>query len=96
MPGGLFVGMQGADIGLRKDFLGGLLNTSLALTDVFDTQRFEVFIDNKTFQQHALRKRETRILTLSATLRFGNMKADTKRNRREERTDQMPEGGGGF
>jgi iron complex outermembrane recepter protein len=94
MPGGKFVGMQGADIGLRKDFLGGLLNTSLALTDVFDTQRFEVFIENPNFQQHALRKRETRILTLSATLRFGNMKPDAKRSRREERTE-MPDGGGG-
>jgi iron complex outermembrane recepter protein len=96
MPGGKFIGMQGADIGIRKDFLGGLLNTSLSLSDVFDTQRFEVFIDNKTFGQHALRKRETRILTLGATLRFGNMKADSKRPRREERNEQMPEGGGGF
>jgi iron complex outermembrane recepter protein len=94
MPGGRFLGMQGADIGIRKDFLGGLLNTSLSLSDVFDTQRFEVYIDNPTFSQHALRKRETRILTLGATLRFGNMKPDSKRPRREERTEQQQEGGG--
>ncbi len=106
MAQGYFVGMSSADIGIKKDFLKGLLNVSLSASDVFNNQRFEVHtrgsrLDDatktkyNTFQQDALRKRETQIITLTASFRFGNIKPDSARKRpRESEGGGMPEGGG--
>jgi Outer membrane protein beta-barrel family len=106
MAQGYFVGMSSADIGIKKDFLKGLLNVSLSVSDVFNNLRFEVHtrgtrFDNatqtayNTFQQDALRKRETQIVTLTASFRFGNIKPDNMRKRpRETDGGGMPDGGG--
>ncbi len=102
LPQGYFIGMNSLDIGIKKDFMKGLLNVALSVSDVFDTQRFEVhtrgynfdaqLVPNSYFTQDALRKRETRVVTLNATYRFGNMKAENRTRRRA----QEGEGGGGM
>ncbi len=107
MAQGYFIGMSSADIGIKKDFLKGLFNVSLSMSDVFNNQRFEVHTKGSrfddatqtrynTFQQDALRKRETQIVTLTASFRFGNIKPDNarKRTRETEGGGSMPDGGG--
>ncbi len=106
MAQGYFIGMSSADIGVKKDFLKGLLNVALSVSDVFDSQRFEVHTRGMRFstvndapimlfQQDALRKRETRIINLTASFRFGNIKPDNSRKRRENTEGGMPSDGGG-
>jgi hypothetical protein len=106
MAQGYFIGMSSADIGVKKDFLKGLLNVSLGVSDVFDSQRFEVHTQGSRFsvandapilifKQDAVRKRETRIINLTASFRFGNIKPDASRKRRENSDGGMPSDGGG-
>ena len=63
--------MNGMDIGVRKDFLKGKLQTGLNLTDVFDNREFNIRIDGIGFTYDGMRKRESRVLTFSLTYRFG-------------------------
>ena len=98
MAQGRFVGMTGMDIGLRKDFLHGLFNAALSVSDVFNTQQFEVFTSGSNFEQHAVRKRETRIVMLTLTTRFGNLKPDASRRKptRNDSEGTPTDGGGGM
>ncbi|MFA9214389.1 MAG: TonB-dependent receptor domain-containing protein [Candidatus Methylacidiphilales bacterium] len=65
-------GMNGLDIGLRKDFMAGKLQCGLNLSDVFDIRQFNIRQDGDNFTYQGMRKRETRILTFSLTYRFGS------------------------
>ena len=98
MAQGSFAGMSSMDLGLRKDFAKGLFNLALSVNDVFDTQRFEVNTAGYNFEQHAIRKRESRVLRLTFTTRFGNIKSDSKSRRKSDNGDNsgggVPDGGG--
>ena len=65
-------GMNGLDIGVRKDFMAGKLQCGLNLSDVFDIRQFNIRQDGDNFTYDGMRKRETRILTFSLTYRFGS------------------------
>jgi outer membrane receptor protein involved in Fe transport len=65
-------GMNGADIGLRKDFMKSKMQLGLNLSDVFNIRQFNMVIEGSNFNSEAMRKRESRILTFSLTYRFGS------------------------
>ena len=65
-------GMNGADIGLRKDFMKSKMQLALNLSDVFNIRQFNMIIEGSNFNSEAMRKRESRILTFSLTYRFGS------------------------
>ena len=65
-------GMSGVDIGLRKDYMKSKLQLGLNVSDVFDIRQFNMEIVGNNFNSEAMRKRETRILTVSLTYRFGS------------------------
>jgi len=64
--------MSGVDIGLRKDYMKSKLQLGLNVSDVFDIRQFNMEIVGNNFNSEAMRKRETRILTVSLTYRFGS------------------------
>ncbi|MFZ4798893.1 MAG: outer membrane beta-barrel family protein, partial [Bacteroidia bacterium] len=65
-------GMSGVDIGLRKDFMKSKMQVGLNVSDVFDIRQFNMEIEGSNFNSEALRKRESRIVTISLTYRFGS------------------------
>ncbi len=65
-------GMNGVDIGLRKDFMKSKMQLALNLSDVFNIRQFNMVIEGSNFNSEAMRKRESRILTFSLTYRFGS------------------------
>ncbi|MDX1909461.1 MAG: TonB-dependent receptor [Bacteroidia bacterium] len=81
-PQGRMIPRTAVDVSVRKKIAKGKGNLALAVTDVFDTQQFGMSASDLTFSQSFIRKRESRIGTLSFTWRFG--KADTRRRDRQE------------
>ncbi len=65
-------GMNGVDIGLRKDFMKGKMQVGLNISDIFNIRHFQMKIDENDFSVYGMRKRESRIATFSMTYRFGS------------------------
>lgn len=59
------------DIAFSRDFLNDQLNVGLRVSDVFNTRQWEYSVNAMDFNQDFFRKRESRILYLSLTYRFG-------------------------
>lgn len=81
-PQGTFQGMNGVDFGLRHEFKGGKWSVNLSITDIFDTRNFDIDNRGDGFRVEAIRKRETRIGTITLNYRFG--KAEQQRDRRRQ------------
>jgi FAD synthase len=73
--------MLGMDFGARYSLIEKKLNINLRLKDAFDTRRFEIYTAEPTYQQHALRDRQSRFLFVGLDYRFGSMKASKKRRK---------------
>ena len=86
-------GMNGVDIGLRKDFMKSKMQLGLNLSDVFNIRQFNMVIEGSNFNSEAMRKRESRILTFSLTYRFGsNENPFTKKKPMSAPTENMDMG----
>jgi hypothetical protein len=86
-------GMNGVDIGLRKDFMKSKMQLGLNLSDVFNIRQFNIMIEGSNFNSEAMRKRESRILTFSLTYRFGsNENPFTKKKPMSAPTENMDMG----
>lgn len=88
---GKIKGFSGVDVAVKKDFLKNkALSVSLNLSDVFNTREYSLDQTTVFFAQDYYRKRESRILKLNVSYRFGkfdsqifkrkNMKADQNQN----------------
>lgn len=97
---GTIKGLSSVDLALKKDFLKNkAASVTLALSDVFNTRQFEIDQESMFFSQYMLRKRESRILRLNFSYRFGKMDAQIfkRRNNRSSADGMQMEGGqGGF
>ncbi|MGE7775094.1 TonB-dependent receptor domain-containing protein [Chitinophaga sp. NPDC101104] len=97
---GTIKGLSAVDLALKKDFLKNrAASVTLALSDVFNTRQFELDQSSMFFSQYMLRKRESRILRLNFSYRFGKMDANLfkRRNNRSSAEGMQMEGGqGGF
>lgn len=96
---GMIKGLSAVDLALRKDFLKGKnLSATLSLSDVFNTRQYEMDQVDEAFAQSYLRKRESRILKLNLSYRFG--KFDTqlfkRKNMRSEQQGMQMDTGQGF
>lgn len=65
-------GMNGLDIGVRKDFNDGKLQCGVNVSDIFNIRQFNIRQDGSNFTYDGMRKRESRILTFSVTYRIGS------------------------
>lgn len=80
-PQGAAKAMWGFDVGLKRDFWKNRISVNLAVTDIFNTRRFAIVSQGQNFSLDLYRKRETRIATLTVTLRLGKQDAGQRRNR---------------
>lgn len=84
VPQGTMKDMQMATIALSKKVLKDKGVISARLSDPFDVQRFGFEFENESSMQNFTRKRQSRILTLSFTYRFGELRdRDNVRQRRD-------------
>jgi iron complex outermembrane recepter protein len=90
-PQGTFFGMQGVDLGIRQDFKGGKWSANLAVSDVFDNRQFEITNDTDLFKLDSVRKRESRVATLTLTYNFGKSDGNPFRKRQGRSQDQQPD-----
>lgn len=86
-PQGQFFGFSGLNIGARKDLFDGKLSIALNVSDIFDTRRFQMNLNSLNFTQDFIRKRETRIGTLSFTWKFGTFFGDEGQQQRRRARD---------
>jgi outer membrane receptor protein involved in Fe transport len=88
---------QSFDAALRKDFLDGKLSATLKASDIFNTLKFKVNIDNDPrFSETLMRKRDTRTLTLTLNYKFGEADKNQQRRRRDSNRDNQGNDGPGF
>lgn len=80
-PQGAAKAIWGIDVGLKKDFWKNRITVNLAVTDIFNTRRFAIVSQGENFSLDLYRKRETRIATLTVTLKLGKQDAGQRRNR---------------
>ncbi|MBL0339655.1 MAG: TonB-dependent receptor [Bacteroidetes bacterium] len=75
--------MQMMTIAVTKKVLKDKGTVSARLSDPFDVQRFGFEFEGTNYYQNFTRKRQSRILTISFTYRFGELKDRDSRQRRD-------------
>ncbi|MCU0434479.1 MAG: TonB-dependent receptor [Bacteroidia bacterium] len=94
-PAGSFIMVGGIDAGIRQDVFKGRGQFTANVSDIFDTKEFRIFNKLTGYELTAKRKRESRILMISFTWRFGKAE-ENPQQRRNRPTQSMDEGGGGM
>lgn len=72
------------DLGAKKDILKGQGSLTLRLSDIFNQRAWDMETRGFNFNSDMYRKRESRILFIGFTYRFGNTKMEQKRQNRRE------------
>ncbi len=90
-PGGHMVGIYSMDAGIRKDFMKNKFILSLNCSDIFNQRRYIIYSYGDGFTQYVNRKRESRVLMLTLTYKFG--KADLGSKKVKNSNDNKNEGG---
>jgi len=83
LPQGTMKDMQMMSVALSKKVLKDKGTVSARLSDPFNVQRFGFEFEGDDYYQDFTRKRQSRILTLSFTYRFGELRDRDQRQRRE-------------
>ncbi len=92
-PLGQFWMKGGIDVGIRQELFKGKGQASLNLTDVINTREFEIKNIRETYDFKGGRKRESMVLTLSFTWRFGSGDEISKRKQQAPPQEESPQGG---
>ena len=92
-PVGQFWMKGGVDIGIRQDVFKGKGQLSANLTDVFNTREFEVKNIRDEYTMTGGRKRESMVLMLSFSWRFGSNDEISKRKQVTAPMEEAPQGG---
>lgn len=92
-PIGQFWMKGGIDIGVRQDVFKGKAQISANLTDVINTREFEVKNYSSTYDFKGGRKRESMVLMLSFSWRFGSSDEIAKRRTQQVMPQEEPQGG---
>lgn len=74
------------DAGARKEWQRGRYGVAINVSDIFDTRIFRVINEGQNFLFEFSRKRDTRIITGTLSMRFGKM--DMKKMKQQERQNQ--------
>lgn len=91
---GVLEPFQSMDVSLNRDFFEKRLTLGLRVSDLFNTLKFDVKLNNtQGFDESFYRKRDTRSLFVTATYRFGN---DSKLQDKKRRRVNDNQGNDGF
>jgi len=77
------------DMGLRKDFLNRKLSANLSVTDIFNAKKFSMELDGSNYYQDFTRKRESRVLTVNVTWKFGRQADSQNKGKRQKDKEQQ-------
>ncbi|MBN8705490.1 MAG: TonB-dependent receptor [Bacteroidetes bacterium] len=80
------------DMGLRKDFLDGMLTANLRVSDVFDTREWDSETNGSDFSSTSYSKPESRTVFLGLTWRLSTLmqaEREKQRNRDQENNDDF-------
>jgi outer membrane receptor protein involved in Fe transport len=77
--------MQVMDIAIKKDFFDKRASLNLRISDVLNTMKFAVVSTSSTFDYSFSRRRDSRAVFLTLTIRFG---ADPMKNQNKKTTEQ--------
>lgn len=85
------------DAALRKDLFDGKLTATLRVSDIFNTLKFRVNINNDVnFRELLERKRDTRTVNFSLSYKFGETDKNQQRRRRDNNRENQGNDGFGF
>jgi len=85
------------DAALKKELFDGRLTATFRVSDVFNTLKFKVNINNDAnFREHFERKRDTRIFNFSLSYKFGESDKNQQRRRRDSNRENQGNDGFGF
>lgn len=91
---GVLEPFQSMDVSLKRDFFDKRVTIGMRVSDVFNTLKFDVKLNNtQNFQETFYRKRDSRALYFNLTYRFGNDSKIQEKKRR--RVNEQP-GNDGF
>lgn len=93
-PVGQFWMVGGVDVGVRQEIFKGKAQISANLSDVFNTRHFEVENIRTDYAFTGGRKRESMVLMLSFSWRFGSGDEISKRKIQQMVPQDEPQGGG--
>jgi outer membrane receptor protein involved in Fe transport len=80
--------MQYFDVSLKKVFLDKKLDMSLKVSDLFNSQKFQINTENTGYTQNSTFKRESRVAYLTLTYRFGKDLNSKKKNGTHEQNNE--------
>ncbi len=89
MPQGESLPMYYLDAGFKSDFLKNQFSLNLTFNDILNTRRFGIQSEGLNFESEFIRKRESRLINLQLTYRFGNQDANKRRSNRNENQDMQ-------
>jgi outer membrane receptor protein involved in Fe transport len=85
------------DASLKKELFDGRLSASLRVSDVFNTLKFKVNINNdRTYSEEFERKRDTRVITFGLSYKFGEADKNQQRRRKDSNRENPGNDGFGF
>lgn len=85
---GTMKAMYSVEFGVKKDIFKGKGNLNLNVGDIFDTRQFGIDIVQPGYRHSFTRKRESRIVTLNFTYKFGKSEGRQKQKGRGEGENQ--------
>jgi iron complex outermembrane recepter protein len=95
-PIGQFWMLGGIDLGVRQEIFKGKAQISANLTDIMNTREFKMKNYTSEYEFRAGRKRESMVLMLNFTWRFGSNEEIAKRKVQTVIPQDDMQGGGGF
>jgi hypothetical protein len=95
-PVGQFWMLGGIDLGVRQEIFKGKAQISANLTDVLNTREFKMKNYTSEYEFRAGRKRESMVLMLNFTWRFGSNEEIAKPKTQTTMPQEEMQGGGGF
>jgi iron complex outermembrane receptor protein len=85
--------MSGVDAGLKYDFWKGKGSLGFNMTDIFNTKKFDIHMEQEAYVFDGIRKRESQIATLSFSYRFGSQDNPFTQKKRNQK-NPVQEGSG--
>ncbi len=93
---GRMYAFNSVNLALQKRLLDNKATISLNVQDIFNTRQFRLEIDDPLFSQEFLRKRESRMATVTFSYRFGKQQFEARKRGRGERGGGDDDDGGGM
>lgn len=83
---------QALDVAIRKDFMDRKLSFTFRVSDLFDTRKFKVRIEDGSFVEQFERRRDSRNFFVNVNYRFGTDDRQQDRRRRSTEDRRQNEG----